>query len=126
VDPTAGDVAGEDAAAGARGAFQGEDSGADRSVVRSDRRRSEAHHRRERRVTATPDTAAQVQSDARAMRANFIGEATSDSAEQYFRLERLEAAGAVPDLEEALRQVREMEQLPFHKSLRTSRSTPRA
>jgi len=67
-----------------------------------------------------------VQSDARAMRANFIGEATSDSAEQYFRLERLEAAGAVPDLEEALRQVREMEQLPFHKSLRTSRSTPRA
>jgi len=95
-------------------------------VVRSDRRRSEAHHRRERRVTATPDTAAQVQSDARAMRANFIGEATSDSAEQYFRLERLEAAGAVLDLEEALRQVREMEQLPFHKSLRTSRSTPRA
>lgn len=98
-------------------------------MVRSDRRRSEAHHRRERRVTATPDTAAQVQSDARAMRANFIGEATSDSAEQYFRLERLErleAAGAVLDLEEALRQVCEMEQLPFHKSLRTSHSTPRA
>jgi signal transduction histidine kinase len=63
----------------------------------------------ERRFAAAPDTAASVQADARATLAHLIGEATSDSAAQYFRLERLEAAGTVLDLEEALREVGEME-----------------
>lgn len=53
--------------------------------------------------------AAEVQAGARATLAWFISEATSDSAAQYFRLERLEAAGAVRDLEAALEDIRTLE-----------------
>jgi signal transduction histidine kinase len=51
-----------------------------------------------------------VQSGARLTLASLVGEATSESAAQYFRLDRLEAAGTVSDLEQALREVRAMEQ----------------
>ncbi|HZV92687.1 MAG TPA: HAMP domain-containing sensor histidine kinase, partial [Caldimonas sp.] len=44
---------------------------------------------------------------AHATLAFFIGEATSESACQYFRLDRLEAAGALHDLEKALADVQE-------------------
>ena len=59
---------------------------------------------------ASAAAAPEVQADARAALATYIGEATSQSASQYFQLERLEAAGTVLDLEEALRGVREVEQ----------------
>ena len=39
----------------------------------------------------------------------FVSEAASESAAQYFRLERLEAAGAVRDLEAALDDIRDLE-----------------
>lgn len=63
----------------------------------------------ERYFNAHPEVGAEVQADARATVAIYIGEGTSDSAAQFFRLERLEAAGTVLDLEEALVEVREME-----------------
>ncbi len=50
-----------------------------------------------------------VQAAARATLARFVSEAASDSAAQYFRLERLEAAGTVRDLEAALDDIRELE-----------------
>ena len=61
------------------------------------------------RYFAEHPAAAEVQVGARATLAEFISEATSDSAAQYFRLERLEAAGAVHDLEGALDDIRELE-----------------
>ena len=63
----------------------------------------------ERYAAATPDVASQVLSDARSTLASYVSEATSESAATYFRLERLEAAGSVRDLEEALGEVRELE-----------------
>ena len=64
----------------------------------------------ERYAAATPDAPLQVLSDARSTLASYLSEATSESAATYFRLERLEAAGSVHDLEEALGEVRELEQ----------------
>jgi signal transduction histidine kinase len=63
----------------------------------------------ERYSAATPEAPPQVMSDARLTLASYLSEATSDSAATYFRLERLEAAGALRDLEEALGGVRELE-----------------
>ena len=47
--------------------------------------------------------------EARLKLAEQISEATSDSAEKYFRLERVEAAGNVRDLESALNDLRALE-----------------
>ena len=63
----------------------------------------------ERYAAATPDAAPQVLSDARSTLAAYVSEATSESAATYFRLERLEAAGSLRDLEEALGEVRKLE-----------------
>ncbi len=63
----------------------------------------------ERYAAATPDASPQVLSDARSTLASYLSEATSESAATYFRLERLEAAGSVRDLEEALGEVRKLE-----------------
>jgi signal transduction histidine kinase len=63
----------------------------------------------ERYFAARAGVAAEVQAEARATLALYIGEATSESAAQFFHLERVEAAGAVLDLEQALVEVREME-----------------
>lgn len=51
----------------------------------------------------------EVMVEARAKLAMEISEATTTSAEEYFRLERLEASGNVLDLEQALANVRELE-----------------
>ena len=61
------------------------------------------------RFFAGHPTSREVQAGARATLALFAGEATSESAAQYFRLERLEAAGTVSDLEQALDDIRAME-----------------
>ncbi len=61
------------------------------------------------RFFADHPTSREVQAGARATLALFAGEATSESAAQYFRLERLEAAGTVSDLEQALDDIRAME-----------------
>jgi signal transduction histidine kinase len=55
------------------------------------------------------EVAARISADARMTLATYIGEATSESAAQFFALERLEAAGTVRDLEEALRGLRDLE-----------------
>src|SRR6185295_951530 len=55
---------------------------------------------------ATPH---EVQAEARLTLAWFVSEAASESAAQYFRLERLEAAGAVRDLEAALEDIKALE-----------------
>ena len=60
---------------------------------------------------AQPQLVRRLAAQAHATLAFFIGEATSESAAQYFRLERLEAAGALRDLEEALAAAREMDRL---------------
>jgi signal transduction histidine kinase len=54
---------------------------------------------------ATPE----LQAEARLTLAWYVSEAASESAAQYFRLERLEAAGAVRDLEAALDDIRDLE-----------------
>ena len=51
----------------------------------------------------------EVQAEARLTLAWFVSEAASESAAQYFRLERLEAAGAVRDLEAALEDIKTLE-----------------
>ena len=51
----------------------------------------------------------EVMAEARGKLAMEISEATTTSAEEYFRLERLEARGNVLDLEQALANVRELE-----------------
>ncbi len=56
-------------------------------------------------IAAPPE----LQSEARLKLAFFVSEAVSESAAQYFRLDRLEAAGAVNDLEAALEDIRAME-----------------
>ncbi|MCE9659800.1 MAG: HAMP domain-containing histidine kinase [Burkholderiales bacterium] len=53
--------------------------------------------------------AAEVQTGARRTLAVFLSGAASESAAQYFRLERLEAAGTVRDLEAALEDIRAIE-----------------
>ena len=61
------------------------------------------------RFFAANPTSGDVAAEARATLASLIGEATSESAAQYFSLERLEAAGTVSDLEQALRDIRALE-----------------
>jgi signal transduction histidine kinase len=61
------------------------------------------------RYFAVHPTAHEVQAEARLTLAWFVSEAASESAAQYFRLERLEAAGAVRDLEAALESIRALE-----------------
>jgi signal transduction histidine kinase len=63
----------------------------------------------ERLVEAHPDLPPAVFAEARLKLAEQISEATSLSAERYFHLERVEAAGSVLDLERALADVRELE-----------------
>ena len=63
----------------------------------------------ERHVAAHPELAPAVASEARLKLAEQIGEALSLSAEKYFRLERVTAAGNVRDLERALEDVRDLE-----------------
>ncbi|MEP6738790.1 MAG: HAMP domain-containing sensor histidine kinase [Caldimonas sp.] len=58
---------------------------------------------------AEPALGAGVLIEARAKLADQISEATTASAEKYFRLERVEAAGNLRDLELALASVRELE-----------------
>jgi signal transduction histidine kinase len=53
--------------------------------------------------------APEVRAEARRTLAFFVSGAASESAAQYFRLERLEAAGAVRDLEAALEDIRAIE-----------------
>lgn len=60
-------------------------------------------------ATAPSPVSAEVQRAARATLAFFVGEATSESAAQYFRLEQLEAAGTVRELEQALTDIRDLE-----------------
>ncbi len=61
------------------------------------------------RYFADHPTAPEVQAEARLTLAWFISDSASESAAQYFRLERLEAAGAVRDLEAALEDIRDLE-----------------
>jgi hypothetical protein len=61
------------------------------------------------RYFADHPAAPQVQAGARLALAWYVSEAASESAAQYFRLERLEAAGAVRDLEAALHDIRDLE-----------------
>ena len=61
------------------------------------------------RYFADHPTAPEVQAEARLTLAWFVSDAASESAAQYFRLERLEAAGAVRDLEAALDDIRDLE-----------------
>jgi len=63
----------------------------------------------ERFAAAHPEIAAEVFSEARMKLAEQISEAMRTSAQRYFQLERVEAAGAVHDLERALAEVRELE-----------------
>jgi signal transduction histidine kinase len=56
-----------------------------------------------------PELPAGVLSDARIKLAEEISEAMSKSAEKYFQLERVEAAGSVLDLERALAEIRQLE-----------------
>ena len=63
----------------------------------------------ERFTAAHPELPAEVFAEARMKLAEQISEAMSTSAQRYFQLERVEAAGAVHDLERALADVRELE-----------------
>ncbi len=63
----------------------------------------------ERLSGSEPALPAEVFAEARLKLAEQISEATSLSAERYFHLERIEAAGSVLDLERALAEVRELE-----------------
>ncbi|MDQ2927757.1 MAG: RsbRD N-terminal domain-containing protein, partial [Pseudomonadota bacterium] len=63
----------------------------------------------ERYFATATGVLAEVQAHARLTLATCIGDATSESAAQYFQLERLEAAGTVQDLEQALHGLRAME-----------------
>jgi len=63
----------------------------------------------ERFVAAHPELPAELAVEARLKLAEQIGEALSLSAEKYFRLERVAAAGSVHDLERALADVRDLE-----------------
>jgi signal transduction histidine kinase len=63
----------------------------------------------ERLAAARPDLAPALLSEARMKLAGQVSEAMSTSAQRYFQLERVEAAGSVHDLERALAEVRELE-----------------
>jgi signal transduction histidine kinase len=63
----------------------------------------------ERFAAAHADLPAAVFAEARMKLAEQVSEAMSTSAQRYFQLERVEAAGAVHDLERALAQVRQLE-----------------
>ena len=63
----------------------------------------------ERFAAAHPELPAEVFAEARMKLAEQVSEAMSTSAQRYFQLERVEAAGGVHDLERALAQVRELE-----------------
>ena len=63
----------------------------------------------ERFTAAHPELPAEVFAEARMKLAEQVSEAMSKSAQRYFQLERVEAAGAVHDLERALAEVRELE-----------------
>jgi len=63
----------------------------------------------ERFTAAHPELPAEVFTEARMKLAEQVSEAMSTSAQRYFQLERVEAAGAVHDLERALADVRELE-----------------
>ena len=63
----------------------------------------------ERIVAALPALPAEVAIESRLKLAEQISEALSRSTEEYFRLERVAAAGSVRDLERALADVRELE-----------------
>ena len=63
----------------------------------------------ERIAMAHPELPAEALVEARLKLAEQISEATTASAEKYFRLERIEAAGNVHDLERALADLRELE-----------------
>jgi len=63
----------------------------------------------ERFAQEHPEFPAAVLAEARLKLAEQLSEAVSTSAEKYFRLERVEAAGSVRDLERALAGVRELE-----------------
>ena len=63
----------------------------------------------ERFTAAHPELPAEVFAEARMKLAEQVSEAMSTSAQRYFQLERVEAAGAVHDLERALAEVRELE-----------------
>jgi signal transduction histidine kinase len=63
----------------------------------------------ERFAAAHSELPAEAFVEARLKLAEQVGEATSASAQRYFQLERIEAAGSVHDLERVLAQVRELE-----------------
>jgi signal transduction histidine kinase len=63
----------------------------------------------ERFAAAHPELPAAVFVEARMKVAEQVSEAMSTSAQRYFQLERVEAAGAVHDLERALAEVRQLE-----------------
>jgi signal transduction histidine kinase len=60
-------------------------------------------------IARDPAFGPEVLAEARTKLAAQVSEATTTSAEEYFRLERLEASGNVFDLERALAEVRELE-----------------
>jgi signal transduction histidine kinase len=63
----------------------------------------------ERFAAAHPEVPAAACSEGRMKLAEQISEAMSTSAQRYFQLERIQAAGSVHDLERALADVRELE-----------------
>ena len=63
----------------------------------------------ERFTAAHPELPAEVFAEARMKLAEQVSEAMSTSAQRYFQLERVEAAGSVHDLERALAEVRDLE-----------------
>jgi len=63
----------------------------------------------ERFAAAHPELPREAFSEARMKLAEQVSEAMSTSAQRYFQLERVEAAGAVHDLERALADVRRLE-----------------
>jgi signal transduction histidine kinase len=63
----------------------------------------------ERFGTAHPELPAEVLAEARMKLAEQVSEAMSTSAQRYFQLERVEAAGSVHDLERALAEIRQLE-----------------
>jgi len=63
----------------------------------------------ERFAASHPELPSEVFAEARMKLAEQVSEAMSTSAQRYFQLERVEAAGAVHDLERALADVRRLE-----------------
>jgi signal transduction histidine kinase len=65
----------------------------------------------ERFAAAHPELPSEALAEARMKLAEQVSEAMSTSAQRYFQLERVEAAGAVHDLERALAEVRRVEKM---------------